>query len=141
MPRSDLHKFIPISAPSITQREIDAVTNAVRSGWVSSLGEHIDRFESAFAAFCGTRFALATSNGTAALHLALAAHGISEGDEVILPDSTFVATANAARYTGATPVPADVQPDTLSTEPEGVRRVTTPPTRAVTPVHVFRHPS
>jgi perosamine synthetase len=133
--------FIPISRPSITEREIACVTDAVRSGWVSSLGAYVDLFEQRFAACVGTRYAVTASNGTTALHLALAAHDIGPGDEVVIPDLTFVATANAVRYTGATVVCADVDADTLCLDPESLRQVVTERTRAVIPVHLYGHPA
>src|SRR5438094_752890 len=96
--------FIPISQPCIGEREIEYVNDAVRSGWVSSLGPYIETFERRFAEFCGTRYALTASNGTTALHLALLAVGVKAGDEVIIPDLTFIATANAVTYAGAVPI-------------------------------------
>lgn len=134
-------KHIPISAPSITQKEIDFTLDAVRSGWVSSLGEYITRFEQEFADFCGTSYALTTSNGTCALHLSLAAAGIGTGDEVIVPDFTFVATANAVSYTGAKPVLVDIEPDTLCMDPEKISEAVTSRTKAIIPVHIFGHPA
>ena len=133
--------FIPISRPSITQREIDLVTDAVSSGWVSSLGPYIDRLEKQFAAFCGTQYAIATANGTVALHLALVACGIGVGDEVIVPDLTFAATANAVLYTGAKVVLADIEPNTLCIDPFAIERVITPRTKAIIPVHLYGHPA
>jgi len=106
------NKFIPISSPSITKKEIDFVKDAVDSGWVSSLGKYIKIFEDKFAEFCGTKYALATSSGTAALHLTVALLGIKEYDEVIIPDLTFIATANAVSYTGARPICADIEAET-----------------------------
>src|SRR6266851_2208654 len=105
------NSFIPISKPLIGARERELVLDALDSGWVSSIGKYIDEFEGIFAHYCGAEYALAVSNGTTGLHLALAALGLQAGDEVIVPDLTFVATANAVAYTGATPVLADVDPD------------------------------
>ena len=105
--------FIPISKPYIGAREKELVLDALDSGWVSSIGKYIDEFEANFARYCGTEYAIAVSNGTTGLHLALAALGLKPGDEVIIPDLTFVATANAVAYTGATPVLADNETDTL----------------------------
>src|SRR6476620_1103496 len=116
-----MDSFIPISKPSIGPRERELVLDAVDSGWVSSIGKYIDEFEAVFARYCGTEFALAVSNGTTGLHLALVTLGIGPGDEVIIPDLTFVATANAVAYTGATPVLADVDPDTLCIDPASVK--------------------
>lgn len=132
--------FIPVSRPRITQREEEYVLDAVRSGWVSSLGKYIDSFESAFAKYCGVKYALTTSNGTTGLHLALATAGIGPGDEVIVPDLTFVATVNAVVYTGATPVIVDIDPDTLCISPSAVEAAVTRKTRAIIPVHVYGHP-
>ncbi|OSI28437.1 aminotransferase DegT [Bradyrhizobium canariense] len=134
-------KFIPISQPSIGVREKELVLAAVESGWVSSIGRFIDEFENSFARYCGTEFAIAVSNGTTGLHLALAAFGIGPGDEVIVPDLTFVATANAVAYTGAKPVLADVDPETLCIDPGSVEALITPRTKAVMPVHLYGHPA
>jgi perosamine synthetase len=113
----------------------------VRSGWVSSIGKYIEAFEQGFARYCGTNYALTASNGTTALHLALATAGIGPGDEVIVPDMTFVATANAVAYTGAKPVIVDIQPDTLCICPDAVRAAITDKTRAIVPVHLYGHPA
>lgn len=136
-----MNKFIPISQPSITQKEIDFVNDAIRSGWVSSIGKYIDRFENDFAKFCGVKYAVAVSNGTVAIHLALVAINIKEGDEVIIPDFTFIATANAVLYTGATPVFADIDPVSLCIDPGSIKRKITNRTRAIMPVHLYGHPA
>lgn len=136
-----MSSLIPISKPSITQKEADYVLDAVRSGWVSSLGPYILEFEKQFAQFCGTRFALTASNGTTALHLALLSCGVEAGCEVIVPDLTFVATANAVAYTGATPVMVDVDADTLCISAKAIARAITPLTRAIVPVHLYGHPA
>jgi perosamine synthetase len=133
--------FIPISQPSIGSRERELVLDAVDSGWVSSIGKYIDEFETAFARYCGTDYALTVSNGTTGLHLALATLGLGPGDEVIIPDLTFVATANAVAYTGATPVLADVDPDTLCIDPASVESLITARTKVIMPVHLYGHPA
>jgi perosamine synthetase len=133
--------FIPISQPTITQKEIDYVTDAVTSGWVSSLGKYIDSFEETFAAYCGTKYAVATSNGTTALHLALVALGIESEDEVIVPNLTFVATANAVKYIGAKVVIVDVDEESLCISPQAIERAITPKTKAIIPVHLYGHPA
>ncbi len=117
------------------------MTDAVRSGWVSSIGPYIDRFEEAFAAYLGVRHAVAVSNGTVALHLALHAMGVGPGDEVIVPDLTFAATAHTILQTGATPVFADVQDETWCLDLAAVERAATPRTKAVVPVHLFGYPA
>jgi len=134
-------KFITISQPSITQKEIDYVTDAIKSGWVSSLGKYIDQFENKFASFCDVKYALATSNGTTALHLALVALDIKEGDEVIIPDLTFIATANAVKYTGAKVVTVDIEKDTLCIDPKAIENAITSKTKAIIPVHIYGHPA
>jgi perosamine synthetase len=133
--------FIPISKPSIGARERELVLEALDSGWVSSIGKYIDQFEANFASYCGTKYALAVSNGTTGLHLALAALGLKPGDEVIIPDLTFVATANAVAYTGATPVLADIDPDTLCIDAASVKALISPRTKAIIPVHLYGHPA
>jgi perosamine synthetase len=136
-----MDSFIPISQPSIGARERELVLDAVDSGWVSSIGKYIDEFEATFARYCGTEFALAVTNGTTGLHLALATLGLGPGDEVIIPDLTFVATANAVAYTGATPVLADIDPDTLCMDAASVESLITQRTRAIIPVHLYGHPA
>lgn len=136
-----MSKFFPVSQPSIGDKELAYVSDAVRSGWVSSLGRYIEEFESGFARYCGSRFALATSNGTTGLHLALVAAGIRAGDEVIVPDLTFIATANAVAYIGAKPVLVDVESETLCLSPAAMEAAITPRTRAVIPVHLYGHPA
>jgi perosamine synthetase len=133
--------FIPISKPFIGPREKELVIDALDSGWVSSIGRYIDEFEAKFAHYCGTEYALAVSNGTTGLHLALATLGLQPGDEVIVPDLTFVATANAVAYTGATPVLADVDADTLCLDVASVKALITPRSKAIIPVHLYGHPA
>ena len=133
--------FIPIAKPSISDRELELVTDCVKSTWVSSLGEYITRFENIFAQYCGVRHGVATSNGTTALHLALVVLGIGPGDEVIVPSLTFVATANAVYYTGATPIFADVEKYTWTLDPDDVQRKITKRTKAIIPVHLYGHPA
>src|ERR1700761_9538867 len=133
--------FIPISKPTIGSREKELVLDALDSGWVSSIGKYIDEFEAGFARYCGTEYALAVSNGTTGLHLALASLGIGPGDEVIIPDLTFVATANAVAYTGAVPGLADVDADTLCIDAASVKSLISPRTKAIMPVHLYGHPA
>lgn len=133
--------FIPISQPSVTELEVQYVTDAVKSSWISSLGFYIDRFEAEFARFCGTRHAIAVSNGTVAIHLALVAHRIGPGDEVIVPDLSFIATANAVLHAGATPVFVDVDPETLTLDAADFEMAISEKTKAVIPVHLYGHPA
>jgi perosamine synthetase len=133
--------FIPISQPSITQKEIDYVNDAVTSTWISSLGKYIDRFEAEFADFCESRYAICVSNGTVAIQLALTAHGIGKDDEVIMPNLSFIATANAVLHTGATPIFADIDPLHWCIDPKSIEALITPKTKAIMPVHLYGHPA
>lgn len=136
-----MKKVIPVSEPYIEEKEINYILDAVRSGWVSSIGPYIEKFEQKFAEFVGTKYAITVSNGTVALHLALVTLGIKNGDEVLVPDLTFVATANAVVYCGAKPVFVDVTPDTWCIAPEDIRKKITKNTRAIIPVHLYGHPA
>lgn len=133
--------MIPISQPSITEKEIEYVTDAVKSSWISSLGRYIDQFEAEFARFCGAKYAVSVSNGTVAIHLALIAHKIGAGDEVIVPDLSFVATANAVLHAGAKPIFVDVDPFNLCMDPAKIEAAITSRTRAIMPVHLYGHPA
>ena len=133
--------FIPISQPSITQKEIDYVTDAVKSGWVSSLGEYVEKFEKMFSEYCDTKYSLTTSNGTVALHLALAALGIKQEDEVIVPNFTFIATANSIKYLGGKVITADIDEETYCISPKAIEKAITSKTKAIIPVHLYGHPA
>ena len=104
-------------------------------------GQEVARFEADFARACGVRYAVAVSSGTAALHLALLAHGIGSGDEVITASFSFIATANSILYAGARPVFVDITPDTFNLDPAMVEAAITPHTRAIMPVHLFGQPA
>lgn len=129
---------IPIARPTFGSEEEAAVLAVMRSGRFAQ-GEQVRRFEAAFAAATGAAFAVATSNGTTALFLALLAHGVGPGDEVITSPLTFIATANAIAQTGARPVFADVD-DSLCLDPQATARLIGPSTRAVVPVHLHGNP-
>ncbi|HEX4000566.1 MAG TPA: DegT/DnrJ/EryC1/StrS family aminotransferase [Pirellulales bacterium] len=129
------------AGPTISQREIDYVLDAVKNGWNEHWSDYLVRFEQSFAQYVGTRFAMATSSCTGALHLSLLALGIGPGDEVIVPEVTWVATASAVSYTGATPVPVDVDPTTWCIDPASAEQAITPQTKAIVPVHLYGHPA
>jgi GDP-mannose 4,6-dehydratase len=133
-------KIIPMAKPFLGKEELFNVIEAINSGWISSKGEFIKKFEQSFADYCNVRYGVSTSNGTTALHLALTALGIKEGDEVIIPDLTFIATANAVKYCGATPVFVDVHPDYWCINPSKIEEKITPRTKAIIPVHLYGHP-
>ena len=133
--------MISVAFPDLRGREAEYVNDCVESTWISSVGHYITDFEQAFAQVAGTRHVVATNNGTTALHLALTALGVGPGDEVVVPTLTYVATANAVRYCGATPVLADVELDTMNLDPADLERRLTDRTVAVIPVHLYGHPA
>lgn len=133
--------MINISQPRIGEEEIRLVTDAVSSGWVSSQGKYIQEFEQLFAEYCGSKYCVLTANGTVSLHLAMAALRIGPGDEVIIPDLTFVATANTVMMAGATPILADVNMDDWCLDAADVERKITSRTKAIIPVHLYGHPA
>ncbi len=134
-------RIIPVCEPVLDGNEAAYVARAVSSGWISSAGKFIPEFEEKFAAFCGTKYAVACTSGTTALHLAFATLGIGPGDEVIVPTFTMIATANAVRYAGGTPVFVDSEPETGNLDPGQVERAITPRTKAVVPIHTYGHPA
>lgn len=131
--------MIPIAHPLLGTEEAEAVCRVLAAGQLAQ-GEQVAAFERRFAEICRVREAVAVSSGTAALHLALVAHGIGPGDEVITTSFSFAATANVILLTGATPVFVDIEPDTYTLDPSLVRAAITPRTRAVMPVHLYGHP-
>ncbi len=133
-------KKIPVSQPSLGPEEQKLVDRAIRTGWISYLGEYVQEFERGFADFCGVKYGCAVSSGTAALHLALLALGIGPGDEVIVPALTFVATANVVTFTGARPVMVDVRADDFNINPEEIAKAITNQTRAIIAVHLYGNP-
>jgi len=132
--------MIPVAEPFLGEEELANVTEAVKSGWISSKGRFIEEFENEFAKYCGVKYGVATSNGTVTLHLALKALGIEAGDEVIVPDLTFVATANVVTYCNARPVFVDSHPQYWCVDPEKIEEKITPKTKAIMPVHLYGHP-
>lgn len=134
-------KFLPVSEPDLSHLELRNLIDAFLSTWISSIGDYIRSFEHTFAARVGMAHGVATANGTVSLHLALAALGIGEGDEVIVPDLTFAASANTVMHVGARPVLVDVDPDTWCVSVDAIEQAITPRTRAVMPVHVFGRPA
>lgn len=131
---------IPVCEPLLKGREEEYVLDAVRTGWISSAGKYIPAFEAAFAGYCGVKHGIAVCNGTVALHLALVAAGIGKGDEVIVPDFTMIASANAVAYVGARPVFVDAEAKTWNMDPGKIVRSITPHTKAIMPVHIYGHP-
>ncbi len=128
--------MILISKPQIGEEEEKAVLEVLRSGKLAQ-GEKVEQFEEAFARFCGTKYAVATDNGTAALLVALTTAGLKQGDEVITTPFTFIATSNAILFTGAKPVFVDIDPVTFNIDPAKIEEAITKKTKAIIPVHLY----
>ncbi len=131
--------MIPISKLSIGDAEKRAVLEVLESGMLAQ-GPRTARLEEKWAAVCGTKHAIATSSGTTALHIALLAHGIDAGSEVITSPFTFIASANSILYTGARPVFVDIEEDTFNLDPDRIEAAITPRTKAIMPVHLYGYP-
>ena len=131
--------MIPLFRPSYDDEEANAVAEVLRSGWVG-LGPKTSQFEKEFAEYLGSPYCVALNSGTAALHLAMLSLNLKQGDEVIVTPITFVSTVHVIKYVGATPVFADVEPDTLNIDPEDVAKKTTDQTKAIIVVHYGGHP-
>lgn len=132
---------IPVAKPDLSGKEEQYVVEAIRSTWISSQGNYIDRFESEFASMCGCQHAFGVCNGTVALHLALLALDVRPGDEVLVPSLTYIATANAVRYVGAEPVFVDVDANTWCIDPELIEANITRRTKGIIAVHLYGHPA
>ena len=130
---------IPIAKPLLDEREVEAVRRVILSGWVTQ-GPEVEAFERDFARQVGASHACAVSNCTTALHLALLAVGVGAGDEVITVSHSFIATANAVKYCGATPVFIDIEPDTYNMDPALIEAAITPQTKAILCVHQLGMP-
>lgn len=130
---------IAVCEPQILGRELEYVTDAIKTAWISSSGGYVDKFERKFAEYLGVRHAVTTTSGTTALHLALVAAGVGPGDEVLIPAFTMIATAAAVCYTGAKPVFVETDPASWNLDPADVARKLGPRTKAIIPVHVYGH--
>lgn len=128
---------IPVSGPSITQKEIDYVTDAVTNSWYENANVYYEKFEKAFAEYIGVKHAICLPSCTSAIHLSLMAAGIGAGDEVIVPDVTWIASAAPVTYVGATPIFADIDEKTWCLSSESFESLITPKTKAVIPVDLY----
>ncbi|MFJ7408984.1 MULTISPECIES: LegC family aminotransferase [unclassified Lysinibacillus] len=149
-------EFVPLHEPTFNDKEVEYVTDCIKTGWVSSVGAYVNRFEEDLAKFVGVKRAVAVVNGTAALHIALKVAGVEENDEVLMPSLTFIATANAVSYLKAIPHFVDVNEDTLGVDPVKLDRYleqlaemrngdlynkeTNRRIKALVPMHTFGHP-
>jgi len=132
---------IPVASPDLSGNELKYLIDAFLSSWISSKGDYIEDFEEKFANYCNCKYGVSTSNGTAALHLALTSLGITKGDEVIIPDLTFAATANAVIHAGATPVIVDIEKESWCIDPDKIYESITNKTKAIIPVHLYGQPA
>ena len=132
---------VAVAHPVLSGNERAYVNECLETGWISSVGRFVGDFESSFAKFVGVEHAISCCNGTCALHLALVGLGVGPGDEVIVPTLTYVASANAVTYCGATPVLVDVEPKSMNLDPARVEELITPRTKAIMAVHLYGHPA
>ncbi len=128
--------MIPIAKPLLGAEEKQAVLEVLDSGMIAQ-GPRVKAFEEAFAEMCGVKHAVATASGTTALHVALLAHGVGPGDEVITSSFTFIASANSVLFVGARPVFVDIDPVTFNIDPDLIEAAITPTTKAIMPIHLF----
>lgn len=134
------NKIILTAGPSISAKEIAYVSDAVKNGWNFHFNDYVEKFEKKMASYVGVKYAMATSSGTGALHLSLLAMGIKEGDEIIIPEISAVASANVITYVGAKPVFVDIDKDSWCIDPKSFKKAITKKTRAVIPVDLYGHP-
>ena len=132
--------MIPVNEPVIGEREIEYVMDCLRTGWISSAGKYIERFEEQWAAYCGRRFGVAMCNGSVALQAAVAALNLKPSYEVIMPTFTIISCASAVIYNGGVPVLVDSDPRTWCMDVKQIEEKITPRTRAIMPVHIYGHP-
>jgi perosamine synthetase len=133
-------KKIPVCEPLLSGKELEYVTDCIKTNWISSGGKYIDEFEKGFAKYCGVRHGISVSNGTTSLHLALASLGLGAGDEVIMPAFTIASTAFASVYCGAKPVLVDCERDTWNMDVSKLAKKITKKTKAIMPVHMYGQP-
>jgi perosamine synthetase len=132
--------MIPVNEPLLTEEDVASVMDALRSGWISGAGPHIEAFESRWAAYCGRKHGIAVANGTVALQLAVSLLDLQPGDEVIMPTFTIISCALPVVLAGAVPVLVDSEPETWTMDVRQVEARITPRTRALMVVHIYGHP-
>jgi perosamine synthetase len=129
-----------VNEPALGERDLEYVTECIRSGWISSAGSFIDRFEAGWAAYCGRRYGVSVANGSVALQAAVAALELAPGDEILMPAFTIISCATAALYNGAVPALVDADPETWCLDVGALEAGIGPRTRAIMPVHIYGHP-
>lgn len=134
-------RFIPVAQPTLKGNEQKYIKECFDDNWIAAGGKFVKRFEEEFSEYVGAKYGIACSNGTTALHLCLVSLGIKAGDEVIVPDLTFAATANCALHGGAKPVMVDVLEGTWTIDPSKIEEKITGKTKAIIPVHLYGHPA
>ena len=132
--------MIPVNEPSLGQRELEYVTECIKTGWISSAGKFIEEFEEKWADYCGMKYGVAVSNGTTALQVAIGCLDLKPGDEVIMPTFTIISCALAVINNSGTPVLVDSEPRTWCMDVSQIESKITPRTRAIMPVHIYGHP-
>jgi perosamine synthetase len=141
MQRREHFEMIPVNEPLLGTEELAFVSDCVSTGWISSSGAYIERFEQGWAGYVGAKYGIAVSSGTTALQLAVEVLRLGPGDEVILPSFTIISCALAVLRAGATPILVDCDPETYCIDVDQVAAAITPRTRAIMPVHIYGHPA
>lgn len=134
-----MHKIIPVAGPSVSELEVQYVLDALQNGWFENANHYIHKFEEAFKKFTQRKYAIALPSCTSAIHLALKSLNIRKGDEVILPDITWIASAAPIEYVGATPTFADIDLNTWCICPKSVERLISKKTKAIISVNLYGH--
>ena len=132
--------FIPVCEPRLAGNELEYVEDCIKTGWISSAGKYIDRFEEGFSAYCGRKYGIAVSNGTVALQLAVAALDLPRDSEIIMPSFTIISCAMAAVYNGLKPVFVDADPETWCMDVRQIEEKINKNTSAIMVVHIYGHP-
>lgn len=132
--------ILPVNEPHLREEDLENIADCVRTGWVSSSGRYIEEFEQGWASYCGRRYGVAVSSGTAALHVAVECLNLQPGDEIILPTFTIISCALAVVYSGARPVLVDADPQTWGMDVDQIAEKITPRTRAIMAVHIYGRP-
>jgi len=131
---------IPVNEPYIGGKELEYVTDCIKTGWISAYGKYVSEFEERFSDYIGVKYGVTTCNGTIALHLAVESLEIGKGDEVIIPTFTIISTALSLLYSGAKPVLVDSEPETWNMDVDQISEKITKKTKAIMPVHIYGHP-